>query len=366
MGHRSGRRGVGLGAASTPPAALVGSSEPAHRPRRRPTIEDVARVAGVSLGTVSRAINGGHSVRPAVMATVNAAIAELGYSVNQAARNLARGRTGSVAFVISERQEHLFEDPNFGLFVRIFSKELRREGVHLLVTAAQDPNEESFLAEYLSGGHVDGALLALPHQGEPLLTRLLDRRLPVVVLGRPIDPAEAERASWVAVEEEHAALAAGSYLAAVRSGPIATITGPLDTSSGQGRLAGFRRGVGNRFRRDLVVTGDWSAASGELGAAALLDREPGLGALFVASDLMAVGAMRVLNRRGLRVPDDIAICGFDDSPSAQMTDPPLTTVRNPMEQTAHEAMRILLGLMDGPAPPLHVLLPTELVVRAST
>jgi DNA-binding LacI/PurR family transcriptional regulator len=124
--------------------------------RNRPTIEDVAELAGVSRGTVSRVLNGGRHVRPAVMASVNSAIETLGYSVNQAARNLAAGRTGSVAFVISEGQERLFEDPNFGMFVKVFTRELRLQGRHLLVTAAGDHEEEAFLGNYLSAGHVDG------------------------------------------------------------------------------------------------------------------------------------------------------------------------------------------------------------------
>ena len=179
--------------------------------RRRPTIEDVARLAGVSRGTVSRVINGGRNVRPVVADTVNAAIDALGYSVNQAARNLARGRTGSIAFVISEREERLFEDPNFGLFVRVFSRQLRQNGRHLLMTTAQDEEEENFLGDYLTVGHVDGALLALTHEREPLLGRLLLNRLPLVVLGKPLGFEDAF--SWVAIDDEKAAFTVVSYLA---------------------------------------------------------------------------------------------------------------------------------------------------------
>ncbi len=314
---------------------------------------------------MSRVINGGHSVRPAVMAMVNEAIARLGYSVNHAARNLARGRTGSVAFVISEHQEHLFEDPNFGLFVRVFSRELRRRGIHLLVTAAQDQGEESFLGDYLSAGHVDGALLALPHAGEPLLTQLLDRHVPLVVLGRPDNERDAARASWVAIDDERAAFLVASHLAARHRGPIATITGPLDTSSGRERLAGFRRAAGARFSEQLVAVGDWSSTSGEIGAEALLQREPKLAGLFVASDLMALGALRVLRRHGRRVPDDVGVAGFDNSASALSADPPLTTVSNPIEATALEAVAILGRLIEGEEAPQHVLLDTELFLRAS-
>ena len=162
-------------------------------------------------GTVSRVINGGRNVRPAVLEAVNAAIDTLGYSVNQSARNLARGHTGSVAFVISEREERLFEDPNFGLFVRVFSRQLRANGRHLLITTAQDEDEENFLGDYLTVGHVDGALLALTHDEEPLLARLQSNRLPLVVLGKPLGFEKAF--SWVAIDDEKAAFTVVSYLA---------------------------------------------------------------------------------------------------------------------------------------------------------
>ena len=187
-------------AEAPPPPPARRRAPPGRRPRNRPTIEDVAELAGVSRGTVSRVLNGGRHVRPAVMASVNSAIEALGYSVNQAARNLAAGRTGSVAFVISEGQERLFEDPNFGMFVKVFTRELRLRGRHLLVTAAADHEEEAFLGNYLSSGHVDGALLALPRLGEPMLARLADSHLPLVVMGRPLGYEAA--LSWVAIDDE--------------------------------------------------------------------------------------------------------------------------------------------------------------------
>jgi DNA-binding LacI/PurR family transcriptional regulator len=321
-------------------------------------------VAGVSRGTVSRAINGGVNVRPAALTAVMAAIDTLGYRANDTARNLARGRTGSVAFVISERQEHLFEDPNFGQLVRSFSRELRPLDRHLLVTAAEDVDEESFLSEYLSRGHVDGALLALPHVHEPLVQGLIGSGLPFVVLGRPLG--REDSLSWVAIDDEASAFEIVTHLVGLGRLPVATITGPVDTSSGMDRLAGFRRAAGPAWRPDLVVHGDWSMLSGQRGAEELLAVEPGLSGLFVASDLMAMGAVRALREAGRRVPDDVAIVGFDDSPSAIMTDPPLTTVRNPFERTAVEAVRILEDMITGRSSgPEHVVLPTELVLRAS-
>jgi DNA-binding LacI/PurR family transcriptional regulator len=332
--------------------------------RRRPTIEDVARLAGVSRGTVSRVINGGRNVRPAVLDTVNAAIDALGYSVNQAARNLASGRTGSIAFVISEREERLFEDPNFGLFVRVFSRQLRKNGRHLLMTMAQDEQEENFLGDYLTLGHVDGALLALTHEREPLLGQLLSNRLPLVVLGKPLGFEDAF--SWVAIDDEKAAYTVVSYLAGRVGGAIGTVTGPMHTSSGRERFEGYRRAIGDGFRPALVASGDWSLRSGRLGAEEVLEREPALRGLFVASDLMAVGAIQALRDAGRRVPEDVAVVGFDDSAAATMVDPPLTTMRNPIEQTALEALQILDDQIAGRIRrPVHVLLSSELVERGS-
>src|ERR1700734_710780 len=253
-------------------AGVATSDRRGPAPGRRPTIEDVARLADVSRGTVSRVLNGGRNVRPAVFDAVNAAIDALGYSVNQAARNLARGHTGSIAFVISDREESLFEDPNFGMFVRVFSRQLRQNGRHLLLTMAQDEEEENFLGDYLTLGHVDGALLALTHEREPLLGRLLSNHLPLVVLGKPLGFEDAF--SWVAIDDEKAAFTVVSYLAGRVGGPIGTVTGPMHTSSGRERFEGYRRAIGDQFRTGLVAAGDWSLRSGRLGAQQLLDRNP--------------------------------------------------------------------------------------------
>lgn len=357
-------------AASTRPSELADRSDQSdasdaqHRAARRPTIEDVARVAGVSRSTVSRVLNGGLHVRPEAMSKVNRAVGVLGYSVNQAARNLAAGRTGSVAFVISEQSEHLFGDPNFGALIRVFSRELRSRGQHLLVTTAQDYGEEAFLADYLTAGHVDGALFALPREGETLLNRVARSGLPVVVQGQPLG--YERELSWVAVDDEAAAFEAVSYLLDQGRSRIGTITGPLNTSSGRLRLEGYLRAVGPGAPQGLVAIGDWSSTSGRLGAQQLLERHPQMDGLFVASDLMALEAMGVLKESGRRIPGDVAVVGFDDSTAAVRADPPLTTIHQPFEKSAAESVRILNELIAGPGSgPQHVLMPTRLVCRSS-
>jgi DNA-binding LacI/PurR family transcriptional regulator len=334
------------------------------RAARRPTIEDVARVAGVSRSTVSRVLNGGQHVRPEAISRVNSAVGALGYSVNQAARNLASGRTGSVAFVISEQSEHLFGDPNFGVLVRTFSRELRGRGQHLLVTTAQDYGEEAFLGDYLTAGHVDGALFALPREGEALLNRIASSGLPLVVLGQPLG--HERELSWVAVDDEAAAFEAVSYLLRQGRSRIGTITGPVATSSGRRRMEGYRRAVGAAAPPGLVVFGDWSPASARSGTQDLLARHPGMDGLFVASDLMALEAMAVLKESGRRIPQDVAVVGFDDSTAAVRADPPLTTIHQPFEQSAAEAVRILTELIAGlHDEPQHLLMPTGMIRRSS-
>jgi DNA-binding LacI/PurR family transcriptional regulator len=349
------RYGVLMGTSDQPSAAPT---------RRRPTIDDVARLAGVGRGTVSRVINGGRNVRPAVRDAVNEAIDTLGYSVNQSARNLARGSTGSIAFVISGLGENLFDDPNLGLLARTFSRLLRHSGRHLLITTAEDADEENSLGDYLSLGHVDGALLALTHNEEQLLLRLQANRLPFVALGKPLGFEKA--LSWVAVDDEQGAFTIASYLAGKVDGAIGMVTGPMQTSGGRERLEGYRRALGDRFRSDLVAVGDWSLHSGRDGAEMLLRRHPDLRGLFVASDLMAVGAVGALRAAGRRVPEDVAVVGFDDSAAATMVEPALTTMRNPVEQTALEALRILDDQIAGRAhQPVQLVLSSELVERSS-
>jgi len=324
-------------------------------------------MAGVSRSTVSRVLNGGRHVRPEAISRVDRAVGVLGYTVNQAARNLASGRTGSVAFVISEQGEHLFSDPNFGAIVRTFSRELRRRDQHLLVTTAQDYGEETFLGDYLTAGHVDGALFALPREGERLLDRLARGSLPVVVLGRPLG--YEDLLSWVAIDDEAAAFAAVRLLLDLGSSRIGTITGPLNTSSGRHRLEGYRRALssaGLSEPQNLVTEGDWSPASGRAAALRLLAGDPQLDGLFVASDLMAREAMAVLKDSGRRIPEDVAVVGFDDSTAAVEADPPLTTIHQSFEDAAAEAVRILTDLIAAPGSgPQHVIMPTRLVRRTS-
>ena len=332
-----------------------------RRPVRRPTINDVAAAAGVSRGTVSRVLNGGHDVSDAAQEAVERAMRKTGYVVNQHARSLVTQRSQSVAFILSEPQERLFEDPNFNVLLHSCTQALAKQDITLLLTLASSLEDRKRLGRYLTGGHVDGALLVSTHSGNPLIPELLARGLPVVACGKPLG--FERQVAYVAADDRDGARQMVTYLRSTGRRRIATITGPLDTSGGVERLAGYREALADAAP-ELVAHGDYTRASGEAAMLQLLQRAPDLDAVFVASDLMAAGALTALTRARRRVPEDVAVGGFDDSQIATNTQPPLTTVRQPYPRIGAEMVRLLLSLIDGDSPAA-VIIPTELVARES-
>ncbi|MER7274432.1 LacI family DNA-binding transcriptional regulator [Dactylosporangium sp. NPDC000244] len=338
--------------------------ETRRRPARRPTINDVAAAAGVSRGTVSRVLNGGHDVSDAAQEAVERAMRKTGYVVNQHARSLVTQRSQSVAFILSEPQERLFEDPNFNVLLHSCTQALAKHDITLLLTLASSLEDRKRLGRYLTGGHVDGALLVSTHSGNPLIPELLARGLPVVACGKPLG--YERQAAYVAADDRDGARQMVTYLIESGRRRIGTITGPLDTSGGVERLAGYREALAldGADSPGLVAHGDYTRAGGEAAMRRLLEAAPDLDAVFVASDLMAAGALTALHRAGRRVPGDVAVGGFDDSRIATDTQPPLTTVRQSYPRIGAEMVRLLLSQIDGESPAA-VIIPTELVVRES-
>ena len=334
--------------------------------RRRPaTIHDVAREAGVSRGTVSRVLNGGHYVSPAAKAAVDAAIRRTGYVVNRHARSLITGKSDSVAFLLTEPQERFFEDPNFNVLLRACTQALADRDIPLILMIAGTEDERRRNLRYIEAGHVAGVLLVSSHSGDPVVARLHEAGVPVVACGKPLG--QTTRIGYVAADDRDGAREMVRHLHATGRRRIATVTGPLDTPGGVERLAGYRETLaacGLPADDALVVTGDYSRASGAEAARTLLERAPDVDAVFVASDLMAQGVLDALARAGKRVPEDIAVGGFDDSPAALSSQPPLTTIRQPWDRISAEMVRTLLARIAG-EDPATVILPTELVVRES-
>ncbi|MEV1024813.1 LacI family DNA-binding transcriptional regulator [Streptomyces sp. NPDC050264] len=335
--------------------------------RRPPTIHDVAREAGVSRGTVSRVLNGGHYVSPAAQEAVDAAIRKTGYVVNRHARSLITGRSDSVGFLLTEPQERFFEDPNFNVLLRGCTQALAAHDIPLLLMLAGTPDERRRITRYITAGHVDGVLLVSSRSGDPVAAELRDAGVPLVACGKPIGPGSASKISYVAADDRDGARDMVRHLLSLGRRRIATVTGPLDTPGGVERLAGYREVLaeaGMPVDEQLVASGDYSRAGGEAAAVRLLGSAPDFDAVFVASDLMAQGVLAALQKAGRRVPEDVAVGGFDDSPAALATEPGLTTIRQPWDRISAEMVRVLLAQVGGENPAA-VILPTELVRRGS-
>ncbi|MGX6600749.1 LacI family DNA-binding transcriptional regulator [Micromonosporaceae bacterium Da 78-11] len=325
----------------------------------RPTLEEVAVRAGVGRGTVSRVVNGSAQVSERVKQAVDHAIQELGYVPNRAARTLVTRRTDSIALVIFESGERFFAEPFFGRIVQSISSVLVARNLQMVLMIAQAPEERERLEGYLTRQHVDGALLLSLHGDDPLPTVLEERGVATVRAGRP---RSAERGTFVDADNRGGAREAVTYLRDQGRRCIAAITGPLDMTAGIARLDGYRDVVGD----GPVAVGDFSEESGAAAMQELLTSHPGLDAVFAASDMMAAGALRVLRRSGRRVPEDVALIGFDDSVIATHTEPALTSVDQPIAEMGREMVRLLLGKIDGTEPgDTEIVLPTRLVVRGS-
>ncbi|MGR6917242.1 LacI family DNA-binding transcriptional regulator [[Actinomadura] parvosata] len=329
---------------------------------KRPTIHDVAAAAGVSRGTVSRLLNGDKYVSPAARVAIERAISETGYVVNRAARSLVTQRTGSVVMVLSEPHEKLFEDPNYSTLIRVAIRMLAERDLSLVMMMAGDEGDRERVVRYVRGGHADGVLLVSTHAGDPLLD-VLPSGPPAVSCG-PVIGRESV-IPYAAADDRLGARQMTEYFVGLGRKRIAMITGPMDTPGGIQRLEGFADVLGRKATKRLIAHGDWTQASGERAMKELLERTPDIDAVFVASDLMAAGALAALRATGRRVPDDVAVGGFDDSSVAVSTHPPLTTIRQPLAQMAQETLRLLLALIDGAEHVEPVILPTELVIRES-
>ncbi|WP_228982640.1 LacI family DNA-binding transcriptional regulator [Streptomyces sp. DH12] len=332
----------------------------------RPTLEEVAARAGVGRGTVSRVINGSPRVSDRAKAAVSRAVAELGYVPNRAARALAGARTDAVALVIPETEARLFAEPYFLDIIRGVSAELADADKQLLLTLIRTSQERQRFEQYLAAQRVDGVLLVSVHADDPLPDVVRGLDIPAVLNGRR---SEAEPVAYVDSDNVGAGRSAVAHLADGGRRRIATITGPLDMYVARCRLDGYRQGLTAACLaadEGLVAAGDFTEKGGHRAMVELLERCPDLDAVFAASDVMAAGARVALREAGRRVPDDVALIGVDDSAVARHMDPPLTSVRQPIEEMGRVMARVLLQEIAGTgSEPRQLVLPTSLVIRDS-
>ncbi|KQV70101.1 LacI family transcriptional regulator [Nocardioides sp. Root122] len=330
------------------------------------TLGEVARLAGVSKATASRAINGRSKVSAKAQTAVLDAVRQLGYTPNGTARSLVTRRTGSVAVILPESDERIFSDPFFARMLHLVSRSLREHDLQLVLLLAEPGDEEERLLKYLRGRYVDGAIVASHHRDDRLAEHLSDLALPCVFIGRPW--LGSERVSYVDSDNAAAARHAVRVLLDAGRRRIATIAGPRDMRAGHDRLEGWRHELADAgLDTDLVAYGDFTEAGGAEACASLLDATGDIDGIFAASDLMAQGAMRELAARGIRVPDDVSIVGYDDLGVAEHTRPPLTTLHNPIGSMVTEAVRLLIEAIaeGGRGAPRRVVFVPELVRRAS-
>lgn len=339
----------------------------------RPTLEEVAARAGVGRGTVSRVINGSPRVSDATRAAVEAAVAELGYVPNTAARALAANRTDAIAMVVPEPETRFFSEPYFSDILKGVGAQLSDTEMQLLLIFAGSDRERRRLAQYLAAHRVDGVLLVSVHADDPLPDLLSQLEIPAVISG---PRSEHETLPSVDSDNYGGGRSAVEHLIERGRTRIGTITGRLDVYGAQRRVVGYRDALedaGREVDERLIVPGDFTEEGGRRAMTELLTRCPDLDAVFAESDVMAAGARQVLREAGRRIPDDVALVGFDDSAIARHMDPPLTSVRQPIEEMGRAMIDLLLDEIADRRPAVsrglerrQVMLPTELVARASS
>jgi LacI family transcriptional regulator len=349
-----------------------GHAEPAAQPTRtrgeRLNLEEIARLSGVSRSTVSRVVNDDPRVSDTVRARVQTIIAEHDYHPNAAARSLASRRTGIIGLLVPRAIERVFGDRFFQYIInRIATTANRTEQQLMLLMESSESGESAqrLFNRVIGGRHLDGIVVVSSTIEEPLVA-LLDRyHFPSVLVGRH----PTLEISYVDVDNQLSARRAVEHLIAHDHQRIGMIGGTDNLIAAVDRRAGYMQALsaaGLPVDPDLYVSADFDEAMAFEAAHRLMELPDPPTAIFCASDTMAIGALAALHQRGLTVPGDVALFGFDGSERSATTNPPISTISQPIPLLGQEAVLMLLQRIEAPdAPPMHRLLPTELILRAS-
>lgn len=329
------------------------------------TLERVAELAGVSRSTASRVINGQDGVRPEVRRRVLDVIELTGFVPHAAARSLAGQRSRILGLAIRQTTEQVFSDPYFAGLVQGVSQACNDHDQTLSLFLFQNAaGHDQLPARVLRTKLVDGLIVTATFSDDPLLWQLTESAIPFVVVGEVSDPS----IPTVDADNEGGARQAADHLLAIGRQRIATVTGPMRSGAASTRRVAFERALasaGHPIDPQLVVESDFTEEGAYTATQALLLRGPD--AIFAFSDRMAVGVVRAIQDAGRSVPGDVAVIGFNDLAPARMSNPPLTTIRQEVEQAGSAAVELLLQRVQFPeVPARRVELPTRLVVRAST
>lgn len=329
------------------------------------TLEDIAKKAGVSRSTVSRVINHQPNVRDNVRARVWKVIHETGYHPNVAARSLASQRSSMIGLVLPHSISSFFTDPYFPHLIQGIAKGCNQYDQTLaLFLVATKEDEEKIFPRVSRRGLLDGVILQAGHHGDPMIGRMINTSIPLVFVGRPF---QSEDVSYVDIDNVDGSYNAVAHLVRLGYERIGTIAGPAHSTVGIDRRQGYLNALGERdvpVDETLIAEGDFTETGGYSAMQDLLQAKPD--AVFAASDIMAIGAMRAVRDAGLAVPEDIAFVGFDDLPLSTPPNPALTTVRQPVYRFGVTAVETLIDLINnGSEPPRRIIMSTELVVRES-
>jgi len=327
-----------------------------------PTIYDVAREAGVSDATVSLVFNNKDNVREATRTRVLMAAEKLGYRANLQARILAGGKSNIIGLLVPGLDTAYTTE-----IIRGIDHELARAGYEMLLyTTRRRSGDEASYLQYIANGLSDGLLLIVPLLSRAYFQALSDLDYPYVLIDE-VD--ETGNSFSVDATNKQGAYDATKYLVELGHRNIACITGIRGLHNSKSRLGGYLRALEDHYipiREEYIVEGDYLQESGYEQTQRLLNLPELPTAIFATNDLMALGAMDAIRERGMEIPADMSVIGFDDIPQASTTHPKLTTVRQPLEQLGQEGVKLLLEQIKNPAcPPKRKTLATELIIRNS-
>lgn len=325
------------------------------------TLEDIAKASGVSRSTVSRVINGDDRVKPETRQKVNEVIGKFNFQPNLAARGLAAGHTNVLGLVIPTGVAAIFTDPYFPLLIQGVSAACNALEYTVMLWLAEPEYERRMIYQILHNGLLDGVIITSMQMQDPIVQSLYNSKMPFILVGRhpTLD------VNYIDVDNYTGALDGTAHLLRQGKKRVAAITGPQNTISGYDRYQGYLEALRQRnvpFNAELVAEGDFSEMSGYACMQKLLNRK--VDAVFAASDAMAYGAMRAIREANLYIPENIAVIGFDDLPPSAHTDPPLTSVRQPVQRMGSLVTETLVDIIRHPnGQTRHIILPTELVIR---
>lgn len=330
----------------------------------RPTIVDVAKAAGVSRATAARVLAGATNVDPVMTSAVEREAARLGYETNFAARKLRGGKAGAIGLVIAFNEIGSLNGSFFASALKGAAKGLAAGDVQPVLLPADDEDRDR-IPRFLRSGAVDGVIVILQHEITHLIESLTDSPVPIAWVGRPHGDIPIDSIVVDTDNRTGGTLAARALVEAGRRS-IGIITGPPDMDQANERARGWAEELTRSgIAPGPVVHGDFTVDSGMAAMTRLLQRAPDLDGVFASSDLMATGALRVLQAAGRRVPLDVSLVGFDDVLIAAASDPPLTTVRQPLEEMGRLAAETLISVIHGRDAEREHVLPTTLIRRES-